>query len=918
MHNVKTLALACCLLPALYACQPTLDRTQTLAQVQQALSAKQFNEAEIKLKSLLSDNANDAEVRRMLGSVLLEQGNFSAAIKELERAIALGVDTSDVHIDLLQAKLRANEYDDILAFNPREIALSPAALAEVYVLKGIAALQSEKIEEARSYLNDAIDSASDSQFAYLGRAYIASSEDDWESALTAIEESIGINPDFAEAYLMKGQVLSHLGRSEESLVAYKTYYELKPQSQEAKLIYVNSLIQNNQFDEATPLVNELAQSFGKHPIISQLKGVLAYVKEDYETAKRHTDDAIQSGLRTPISLSINGISAHELGLYEQAYRSLKSAEPYLSAEHPARKLLFVTQTQLGFSNEAAEVFSGTQFDTSDANIVSMTGLSFAQSGETQGAEEALNILNTFDNLSEENLTRKGMLRLQLNDLSGIEDLKAALVKAPELESAQVALFDAYLRTQDFTSLIEFATDLLNKEPNSVVGYNMLASGHLGMKNVEEASKAYDRALQIDPINPPSLIHKAGIYAEQQDYASAANTIEPLVIQRPSYFHGLAVYYQYLVDAGENDKALRAVERANTIVTDSEEHKFLLASIYYSRGMLSEAQQTLLKIDINKSLPNNYWLLLVETYLKMDQWDNAEEVLKNWVDTTPFNEYAQIYRVAFLQLYAKDDEVRVALSEALAALPRSNTLKLLEVQFEIESGNIAIARSKLKEVEKTESTATAYEGIEAFFELIGNKADDSTLSRLLKFYEKHPTKFAVKGIVANYQQRRDKPSMLDFLQQRITDYPRDYFSRKMLADALFTTQPETAIEHYTLLNKVNPNDLLVINNLSWLLYEQNLLEEASEMINSGLSIRNDVPFILDTAAVIEKAKGNQQEALDLFAKAYRISPTAGIALHYASALIDSGDKEQARELLNLIPENTNAQIKQQKQKLLDGL
>ncbi|WP_334013455.1 XrtA/PEP-CTERM system TPR-repeat protein PrsT [Alteromonas sp. S167] len=915
MSSSKFPIILVSIIPLLFACQPVVDDERVRHEIAREIENKNFNKAEIKIKSLLTENQDDAEMRKLLAEVLYERGNYSASVKEFSYAISLGIDDVDTRVSQLKANLRASNYDEVLSFNHRIYELSAASLAEVYVLKGIAAVRVDAIEDAYTYFNNAIETASDSQFSYMSRAYLASSEENWENALLAINEAINVDSNLNEAYLMKGQVLSNLERFEESMYAYKKYFESRPQSHEAKLIYVNSLIQNNRFDTATPLVAQLSDNFGKHPVISQLKGVLAFVKNDFQNAKIHTDEAIAGGLQTPVSLSINGISAHELGLYEQAYRSLRAAAPNLPEDHPAKKLLFITQTQLGFNEEASETFSGTKFETSDADIVSITGLSLARSGNTEVAEDALQLLMGFDGLSEKSLARRGMLRLQLKDLSGIEDLKAALVTAPQLEGAQVALFDAYLKVEDYDSLIEYAQNLVNDNPQSVTGYNMLARGLVAKGLENKARKAFDKALEIDPINPPSLIFKASELSKKGDFVGAASTIEPLVLNRPSYIYGLKLYYQFLSDAGESEKALRALENAADAAPDSDEHKFLLATVYFAREMIQKSQEQLLNIPQRKSLPNNYWLLLVETYLFEPNWAKAAGALKTWITMDPFNEYAHVYRVALLQQTAQTDTVRVALAEALAALPRSNTLKLLKVQLDIEAGNFAKARSSLKEVERTSSTKTAYDGIEAFFEVLSNESDATSENRLLSFYETYPTKFAVKAIITSYKQLRDKEKLLSFLQKRINDFPRDFFSRKMLADALFTQFPDKAIEHYTLLNKVDPYDLLVINNLAWLLYEKHDLVAASAIINDGLAIRDDVPFILDTAGTIELAKGNNQKAVELFERAYNTSPSPSIIINLASALIETKQEKQARILLEQIPDGIETTLKRKKEKLL---
>lgn len=918
MNQLKKIVLLSALLPAIYACSPAEDRQQVISSAQLAIQNGQLTEAEIKLKSLLTENANDGQARQLLAKVMLEQGNYASAVKEFERAIQMGENGLSVRIELLHAKLRAGEYDDVLAFDPQQFEVSNAALSEIYVLQGIAALQLNKAETAQVLLDDAVDAASTSQYAYLGQAYIASTQDDWKSALTAIDQAIKVNPTFAEAQLMKGQIHANLGEYGPSAEAYKQYVNLRPQSNEAKLIYVNSLIQNSQYEDAKPIISELAQLYPNQPVVKQMQGILSYIEGDYENAKRFTDTAMQSGLNTPTVLSINGISAYQLGLYEQAYRSLKSAAPDIPAEHPARKLLFVTQMHLGFEEEATAQFSSTEFSAEDASVISMSGLSLSNRGQQEGARQALTLLESFGDLSAENIARKGMLKLQLNDMQGIDDLKLALKNAPNLEEAQTALFSAYLNNQDFDALIEFAEQVIANDQESAVGYNMLARAHIEKEQMSLAEDAFRKALEVDSLNPPSLVYFAEQHFADGRAQEAADTLQPLVMERPDYLHALRLYYQFLLEADKSDEAVAAVERANKIVTDSTDHKFLLANVYFARDLYPETLAVLQSLEAGNQSPNNYWFLLIETHFRLNDWDSARETMDTWVDSDVFNEVAHIYRIAFYQSQTDVRKAREYLSTGMAAIPRSNSLKLLDIQMELDDGNVLVARSKLQEVDRNETTETAIAGIEGYFKLVENKADNSTLDDLLKFYESHQTKFAVRSIVSAYKIRRDKANLVGFLERRVAEFPTDLYSRKLLADALFLSNPGISSQHYQYLHEALPEDLLVINNLAWLQYEANYLREAQALVGKGLAIRSDVPFLLDTAGFIEKALGNADKAIDYFAQAYAVSPTPNIIIHYAEALVEAGKKDQARQLVSSLPRNLPVQFQERREKLLKSI
>ena len=124
------------------------------------LAARQFVEAKdnpsaiIEYKSAIQKDPKDPDARFELGQLYLQQKDFAAAEKELNRALDLGYEVSEVLPLITRAYQETNSEVALSEINHNVDGLTPVKRAEVTYYKLEALLRLEKNKEARVLLED--------------------------------------------------------------------------------------------------------------------------------------------------------------------------------------------------------------------------------------------------------------------------------------------------------------------------------------------------------------------------------------------------------------------------------------------------------------------------------------------------------------------------------------------------------------------------------------------------------------------------------------------------------------------------------------------------------------------------------------------------------------------------------------------
>ena len=122
--------------------------------------------------------------------------------------------------------------------------------------------------------------------------------------------------------------------------------------------------------------------------------------------------------------------------------------------------------------------------------------------------------------------------------------------------------------------------------------------------------------------------------------------------------------------------------------------------------------------------------------------------------------------------------------------------------------------------------------------------------------------------------------------------------------------DESIEYYTNILKLEPNNLIALNNLAWLLCEKKeQYQEALKLAEKGLKIAPNYTDLIDTRGIVYYRLGQIDKAIQDFNKCIKLYPnnmTSSVVTHFhlARALALNGEKSKAIESLNLTFELNN--------------
>lgn len=899
---------------SLAGCKPPLDIEASLAEVNAAIDAGKTEEARIELRNLLVEYPDNLTARTLLGQLFTKTGNFPAAKKELEYALRLGATTPDLTLDLMAVYLRLAEYESVLEMSVNESKLSDAQLSRFLVYKGIALSALNRMEESKSTFAKATEIGNELAFSRLSDAYLETLQKNNSEAIALLEELLTLQPDFAEALLLQGQLALTAGDFTTAETVFKQYVESLPDSNEAQLLLASTLIRAGKYSEARPIVLKLLQITRQHGYLNQLLSVIEFQERNYESAKRYGDVAVRSGLKTEVLQVVLGISNYQLGLYEQSYRNLKSVAKSLPSDHPALRLLILTQLHLGYTVEAHSTLTNiTQLKNTDAELLTSLGILLSQDNQEEKAQDVLQKLASLPQSNPEILADIGMLKIELGDLTGVKDLEQAIENRDLSSNEVMTIIESYLVSQDYDGLRSLGTKLIDRNKElAVLGYNAIGLAESRLGNVKAALESYESSLTIDPLNAAALMYKAQFELQQGNSEEAKRLLIPLANQKPEYQEGVTLLFSVYAT---NDGLADGIQFLDTLVSSNPEIDDLkitlaMALLKYMPDQLRRVPELLNKITDESVKRSDYYLTLSESQLRLGMLTEAEKTLLEWHRRESKNETATLALLGFYDTLGNTERYSQTLKDALLKYPEQISIRALEVKRLVELESVSRAQFELNQLPKSFRNSISGLGLQAHIDIMNNRCKQA-IQPLLNYYEIIPNKFNSNGAIRCLRDLNRQKELQSFMVQRVTDYPRDVYTRNLLANIVFYSDPKLAMAQYEGVLQYDPTNLIAANNYAWLLFEAGDLSKAENVARSALTLDANIPAIIDTLAHIVERKGNSKEALELMTRAYSLDDSPEIAIHYANLLIESRNLEEAKRIIDDIkPANERQQAELQ--------
>lgn len=835
MLKVRLVLITCLLV---ISCSKQASVEQLINKAYEALSNGDNATAIIHLKRALRQDNRSIDAHFLLGKSYLESGDFLSAQKEIERALNISTGHENYIADYFRVLNETESESTVLElYQEQEKLTDNAKLHAAY-----SALKINNIALFES-IEQTIDTKQltpqEAQFHQL-------------LLLANQRDNLGIQAEFStkltqEYITIEGlELLAHLFSRDRkhalAAQAYKVAYDLRPKNNLLKILIAQNLIQDNNFSDAQPYIEELLIQFPNHGYSHQLAAQIAINDSDYKLAKLHSTKAISSGLNTDINHTIAGLSSYQLGMYEQTRTYLIPISNDLPKAHPVQKVLAAANLELGFINEAVEQLSDISLITDgDFDLITSASIDLLHNNQTNKASELIDKIKSPDDTNNPNLLSKiGVLKISTQDLSGMEFLYKAIKIDNGNYATKTMLISSLLSANKSEDAKTQVTKWLAEKPNDTNFLNMLAYIEIKNKNIEEAKKTFTQVITLEPANIKANMFFGFSEFKQENFQNAAKSFNTITQKHPRYIPAILGLYLAEKSLGDTTRSLKII---TSQAKDDFRIKLLLAKIYITEQQYTEALSILTTYHDTNSIAQ-VEDLKSSAYIALNDKENALTAIRAWQKIDPSSEKALIRKLSILEIKGSYDLALKEISNFQRAYDHTLKLYLLEVNFHLlakQTDEAVKLLSKLKEKNVDNSLLIPLDA-RAQYEL---KNYTAALPLLITSYEKEPTSTLARLTYSTLTKLNKKDEAITFLEKRVAEFSDDTKSRLFLADALSSDNKPKAIEHFYILNEQLKGNLMILNNLAWLLHEQGENRKALSYAQQALDIAPSNLQIQDT-------------------------------------------------------------------------
>ena len=336
------------------------------------------------------------------------------------------------------------------------------------------------------------------------------------------------------------------------------------------------------------------------------------------------------------------------------------------------------------------------------------------------------------------------------------------------------------------------------------------------------------------------------------------------------FPAIGDYFNY----NQDKKGLQILDRILKAEPDNGFVHFYLADYYRSKKELKEADKHTKEALVSDKIENGYKIqYILKLILNPDTTLTSDSQLDNYMNL-------------LMQKYSDDLSVRALHSDFL-----KKDHKLAEARNELEyilskdKNNYLIWEELLLMCNEMGDTTCMYRhGIEA-----------------IKYFPEQPLPYALSGIALMMQKQFAEALPLFEKGVELTDDKPELRSQfySYLADCYYNLDSvERAFKMFDEVLKINPNDILVLNNYAYYLSLRNeRLALAEKMSSQAVAMESDNATYLDTYAWVLYKRGEYSQARYYIKLAIEKDkdPSGVLYEHYGDILYRSGEHQEALKM-----------------------
>ncbi len=872
-----------------------------LANARQALQKGDLKTAQIELRNAVRSDPQNAGARFMLAQVQLQLGDATAAEQQAREAEARGYDKLQTTPLIADALLRENRPADLL----RQFQLSgtdPKLDAEIAFARGAAQLALGQADDAsQSFANAERLNPANVQ-PWIAGTRLALARGDIKTAQDQLDHALSADGKSVEARVLKAQLMAMNHDTAGALALLGTVVTDSPPAIPARLMRANLLISAGKFKEAQADDDAVLAVLPKDVEGLYLKAVL-----QHEAGNDKEADASLMGLaslfdRMPRGYYLEAIVKEKLGQFDLADDAARKYLAHVPGDLNGGKLLARLQFERNRPDLAIDALSRFAANgTADAQADVILARAYAATGQPEAAVAALRKAEakTPDDVGIRTFMASLLLQLNQPD-QAVAELEHAFTLAPKQPAVAEALFSASLRTGDNAKAAAALTKIQAAQGDTPLVQNLDGLLKISRFDLPGARTEFENILQKDPDFVTAKVNLARVLAMQGDSAGSEKMLTAILEKTPASEPTLTMLTDMLASSNRMDDALAVVERAHAATPKDIRLTESLGDLYIRAGKAQKALDLAAASGSNGTVDPALLGLQAAAQIALKQNDQARATLTRIVADQPRNLAARRQLVALLVDAGDFEGARNTIKAGMAALPNNYQLYLDYALIDLKNGGISAALS----------TADAlYSQNQTFAPALMLKGDlymaDKQPEQAAKAYEAvaatQPSAMVAVRTAGAWAQAKKPAEAENVLKDWFAKHPDDVAVAALLS-SLQINADEYAAAKVTLQAVLakQPNDAAALNNLAWV--DQKLGAPDAKAIAQQAYALGPSPATADTLGWILTTGGDPATGAILLRQASAGTSDPRIQYHFAVALKDTGQKDEAVKLLRQVVAN----------------
>ena len=487
---------------AVTACeeQTQLSETELLQRAKDFRLEGEYRAASVELKNVLMQNPDSVAGRWALGQVYVDVGDGHSAEKELLRAKELGMSMDALFKLLGEAWSLMGEYEKILDQIRVEGDDSTIAKASKLVLRGKANIELEKLDDARTQFQDALQFDPESVGALAGLARVALYEQKLEEAESYQAKAKEISPSNQDVLRLQGDMLYLEDDFSGSEAAFAEILKTRPSNLTAAVGLARARLGLDKIPETIAILDGVLKFAPNSVSALYLRGVAAYRSDDFEGARKFADRVVEVEGSSLLGLLLAGAASYAREEFEQSALYLTKATRIGGLHRAAGQLLADSLLKTGQRDQGVEVLRQlAAANHDDAQLVATLGSFRVREGKIEIGTELLQRAVELDPDTSAIRLRLGLVYASYGDKDeGLAEIERAMEADPELAQAGLALATEYLRVGRFNDALSVTEKLKQDFPNRPGPFILAGFAYLSKEELAAARSSFENALEISP------------------------------------------------------------------------------------------------------------------------------------------------------------------------------------------------------------------------------------------------------------------------------------------------------------------------------------------------------------------------------------------------------------------------------------